>query len=264
MKMQLIAFVGQAESGKTLACNMLTRMFYEAGFFPKNLSFAGPLKREVAAANGYQDWALFKKEHPDLYRSQCQAIGAAKRQESQDYWVDRWESDLTAFVRDEHYSPVVILVDDVRYPNEIDRVIKLGGQVVYIDAGDRLPNPDAPYRTHESETMARDLAGEWKNRVYKTPGDVWSPKINIGIDNSWSVDRLQLRLKDLMEVWTAVNDIAFTESNKFAYALARDYQVAYSTLKNSDILELTESGLSDDLIYRYAPRTAAKTRRSGR
>jgi hypothetical protein len=264
MAMSLYAFVGQAESGKTAACKILTRLFYEAGYHPKTISFAAPLKRAVAAEAGYDDWEKFKTEHPERYRSECQRIGTERRIENEDYWVDRWEEELKEFIKGDFSFPPVVLVDDVRYPNELKRIKAIGGQIVYIDAGTRLPNPDNPYRTHISEELANGYAAIWNSRKFDPTNDQWPTEINIGVDNSYGLHRLETRLKDMVEVWISPTDVVFGYDNRFLYALARDYRIAYSSLHITDIHELQASGLSDDLIYRYAPKNSSKPRRNRR
>ncbi len=157
--MQIIALTGQARAGKTHIVNELARQAFEAGQRPVFVSFAGALKRASAEAGFPKD------SHPAEYRKFCQEHGAEMRQEDPDYWVKRTMEEIKSIAAMEQasieagdkYWERVVLIDDVRYENEIDAVARMEGVFLHVWAGDRLPTPHARWRRHESEKLAKRI-----------------------------------------------------------------------------------------------------------
>jgi hypothetical protein len=155
--MRVIAFAGQARSGKTTFARSFAAASFDAGATPTIRSFAGPLKRAAEEAGFAKDIA------PESYRSFCQVEGAAKRAENPDYWLDlfRAELGLIAAADAEHladtlesgldYHETVVLIDDMRYENEYELVKEIGGQNILVMRPNGLPEADAAWRDHESE-----------------------------------------------------------------------------------------------------------------
>jgi hypothetical protein len=162
--MYVIVLGGMARVGKTEVADMLENLAIESGFFPKRVSFAQPLKEAVAAEHGYgKNWRKFKSDKPELYREQCQTIGAARRAEDPDYWVNLWVERLNKeqgieLRRDdgkENWRETLVIVDDCRYENELKALSLFDGLSVFVAAGERrLDDIDADWRTHESERLA--------------------------------------------------------------------------------------------------------------
>ncbi|MCP4741279.1 MAG: hypothetical protein GY871_03480 [Actinomycetales bacterium] len=195
--MFVMLFGGMARVGKTDAADMLETEARAKGFFPKRISFASPLKEQVAEDNGYgKNWRRFKAEHPDLYREQCQTIGEAARAVDPDHWVNLWKETLYREMRieigrdrgKETWRETVIIVDDCRYENELEAVREFDHIACFIAAGKRqLEDIDADWRAHESErfsmlseAMVPETEGIW---------DWW-------IVNDGSRDDLQLKIID--------------------------------------------------------------------
>ena len=163
--MQIIALTGQARAGKTHVVQELARQAFEAGQKPVFVSFAGALKRASAEA-GYP-----KDTHPAEYRKFCQEHGAEMRAIDPDYWVKKTMEEINqiaameqeAIANGEKYWERVVLIDDVRYENEIDAVARMEGLFIHVYAGKRLPTPYARFRRHESEKLAK--------RIDRTKGD---------------------------------------------------------------------------------------------
>ena len=157
--MEIIAMTGQARCGKTHAAEYLCKLAFEAGATPHRVSFAGALKRASAEAG-------FPKEtHPKEYREFCQTEGAARRAEDPEYWVNITMQEIKE-IRDiedkklddgNTFWEQVVIIDDVRYQNEIDAILRMGGTMVHVTAGDRLPVPHARFRRHESEKLAKAI-----------------------------------------------------------------------------------------------------------
>lgn len=157
--MRIIGFTGQAKSGKSHISKEIARIAFEAGFTPHLISFAGALKQASAEA-GFD-----KETNPKKYREFCQTHGAAMRAEDPDYWVKLTVKEINAVLRREYdsldrgdkYWEQVVIIDDVRYQNEINTVLQMGGSMVHVYAGDRLPTPYAKFRKHESEKLAKAI-----------------------------------------------------------------------------------------------------------
>ena len=162
--MFVIVLGGMARVGKTEAAEILEDLCLDHGFFPKRISFAQPLKEEVAFENGYKnDWKKFKADHPEKYRDQCQSIGASRREDDENYWVNLWKERLhkemkTELGRDKglgYWRETVVIVDDCRYENELEAASEFDGCSLFLSKGSRtLPEEDAAWRAHESERLA--------------------------------------------------------------------------------------------------------------
>ena len=152
--MIVIGLSGKARTGKSL----LTRELYSAaeslGWIALVRPFAGPLKAE-AAAQGFG-----KDQDPEKYREYCQRHGAEMREVNPDYWVNKWYDDIKDLKQKEldMKRPLMVLVDDVRYANEVDILRKHGGTVAYVKHGEReIDDPNGEWRQHESEVIANEL-----------------------------------------------------------------------------------------------------------
>lgn len=151
--MIIIGFSGRARTGKSTLSRYLYDAAHDAGWRVEILPFAGPLKRYVIEDMGYA-----KEKDPDNYRKYCQEIGASKRAENPDHWVNLWYEDIKNAYDDEHTNadrPVLYLVDDVRYPNELKKLNEIGAITCFIKHNNReIEDPDGEWRKHNSEELA--------------------------------------------------------------------------------------------------------------
>jgi len=157
--MNIIAFAGQARSGKTTMAHAFARSALEQGMTPVILSFAGPIK-EIAQHEG-----LNKDSNPEDYRLFCQNLGKSMRAEDPDYWIKKFSEQLEVYAKrdaanlenslkgDDKYSEMLVLIDDLRYENEFNLVRRLQGSVVLV-VRDELPDQSSKWRDHESEEFA--------------------------------------------------------------------------------------------------------------
>lgn len=161
--MRIFAFAGPARAGKTSAADFLQEECEERGFYVERVSFAGILK------SGCERLGITKERDEGEYRALAQRWGQSRRERDPDYWVKKTVRKINKMMKTEHedfnrfddgdgdcWEETVVIIDDVRYPNEVDAVNKLGGTVVFIDPGKRV-DMDAEWRSHESETMANKL-----------------------------------------------------------------------------------------------------------
>lgn len=152
--MQVIGFIGLAQSGKTVLAKEVARIAFDNGLTPKVMSFAGSLKRAAV------ECGADKEKQPELYRKFCQEVGNNMRNPAYvpgvtgpDYWVQRTGEEMKKY----HSQSMVLIFDDVRYDNEVRLLTSVGAEIVYVDRGEELPNPTAEFRKHESEKLAYDL-----------------------------------------------------------------------------------------------------------
>ncbi len=163
--MQIFAFLGPARAGKTTAADALDFELRERGLYVERLSMAAPIKE------GMKRVGITKSEKPDEYRALAQRWGATRRARNSDHYVakalrsilrtQRTElNDYTKLDADENLScwdETAVIIDDIRYPNEVALMKRLDATVVWVDAGDRI-NFSEPFRQHESEALANQLA----------------------------------------------------------------------------------------------------------
>lgn len=163
MSLIVIALTGRAGSGKSVVAE---RLVTEWGAV--RAPFAAPLKRMLrlfledqgvglAAAHRMTDGDL--KETASEYlggetpRRAMQTLGTEwGRGLSPTLWIDAWRRSVEdrVFKASVDGETVVIVADDVRFPNEVAAVRALGGLVVWIDRpGERLC---ADAAAHASET----------------------------------------------------------------------------------------------------------------
>lgn len=144
--MKIVAFAGLARAGKTSAANVFTDLMHLKGQRVVKASFAGPIR------DGLEQFGITKAEHGGLYRELAQTVGARCREESDDWWVS-----VTARKAEEAAAYAdYFVIDDVRYPNEVQYLKDIGAHLVYVDGHKRLGSAlDNPMYLHDSELMAR-------------------------------------------------------------------------------------------------------------
>ena len=143
----VIGLAGRKLAGKTSVANHLLGLAKESGLKPIRLSFAAPLKAEVAKIFGPVD----RPENKEVIRPVFQAVGqAAKTLFGHDYWtkqlVSAWNDYKAA-----GYN--FLVVDDLRFPHESEAIRSLGGHVWRI----RRDETDNSGDSHPSETMVDQI-----------------------------------------------------------------------------------------------------------
>ncbi len=196
--MHVVVLGGIARVGKTDICDILEMDAAAEGMRVKRISFATPLKEAVAEENGYgKDWRKFKDEKPEVYRDQCQEIGAARRAENPDHWVDLWEKQLDQLQKDElaagTYQEYLVLVDDCRYENELEAAKRWEALTMFVYAGSRIsdvPDIDAEWREHESEAMSEKI---------ESMQDGYTNLFEWAIFNDKGLRELEMKLEERMD-----------------------------------------------------------------
>jgi hypothetical protein len=166
--MHVIALSGMARVGKTEVADIIEMEARATGMHPLRISFSTPLKYDIAVRHGYKDPVKFKQEHPDVYRKECQTIGAEMRRKNPYHWVNRWIEyakieqgrELSRQSESGDWEETVLIVDDCRYINELEAVKQFDAVTVFIYAGRRrLDEHNATWRVHESEELAQRVEG---------------------------------------------------------------------------------------------------------
>jgi hypothetical protein len=170
--MHVIAIAGQARAGKTTFANMMAQALFEAGYTPSIQPFAQPI-REALRTLG-----VSKETHPQLYRKMAQLIGTDMLRNPDfmpdegtggDWWLNHMDKRLQVLLADEArrldegatqpwpFRETVVLVDDIRFPNELELLEEAWDAVTIFVTRNDLPDPKGTWRNHESEIMAREF-----------------------------------------------------------------------------------------------------------
>lgn len=140
----VIGICGLAKAGKSTFAERLKHELSRKHVGAVIQPFAAPLKR------GLSEMGVDKVDTPDLYRYAAQRIGTdIFRDRCPDHWVGLFRDAVTESPRvlSTETTPSggvkvtyldVVIADDVRFQNEVDTVLDLGGMMVYVDAADRL------------------------------------------------------------------------------------------------------------------------------
>lgn len=152
----LIGLTGLAGSGKSAIADVLT---VEFGF--TRVKFAGPLKnmlRTMLADAGYCEQDRERMLEGDLKEEVIPALGVTPRHlmvtlgtewgrdcVRKDIWTTLWVAQALRHER--------VVVDDVRFPNEVDIIRYLGGQIWKVDR----PGLAASQHVSEQLDAAPDL-----------------------------------------------------------------------------------------------------------
>ncbi len=150
----LVALAGYKESGKSTVAEHLNRWH---GY--KTVKFAQPLK-DMLRALGLNERHIEGdlKEKPSMLlggqtpRHAMQTLGTEWGRDliHPDIWVEAW-ADRVRFLLEDNER---IVVDDLRFTNELRAVEKLGGEIVYISRDSADPIVD----THPSEHLVELIA----------------------------------------------------------------------------------------------------------
>lgn len=200
--MKVIAMSGLAQSGKSLLAKWIAESAFKNGMTPKMMSFAGSLKRAAVVVGAD------KEGNPALYRKFCQDTGRNLRDPEylpgitgNDYWVNLTRRKLAALKREddersenggETYPEIVAIFDDVRYMNELGMLRDWDAATLFVDRRNELPDPDAPFRQHESEAMAYQFLSD---------KELMLENFGFHVNSTGTTDAFRKRVERFLPVW---------------------------------------------------------------
>ena len=144
--MVVLAFAGRKGSGKDTACDFLVKQY---GF--EKQSFADPLKEACAVVFDLTSDQLFGKSKDEVDRRYgrtprhlMQLLGTdwIRDQISDSFWIDK-------LMRKCAMCSKSVVINDVRFPNEVEAVHRLGGHVI----GILRTGCDSTVDSHKSENF---------------------------------------------------------------------------------------------------------------
>lgn len=186
----LIGIAGKLKSGKDTTFNVIKELKPEA----EKISFAAKLKESAAAVLdidlesleylkneekiryspltvGWSGGSLPYKAGSFNVRQFLQRYGAEAHRDvfGENFWVDQViPSDL-------NHTNKFLVVTDMRFPNEVDRVIELGGYTVRVNRITETAHSD-----HSSEQDIADELIDWE------------------LDNTGTIEQLKINVKEMM------------------------------------------------------------------
>lgn len=131
--MNLIAFTGKKYAGKSTAAREITKLVE----YPATLSFASPIKR-AALAMGFTNEEVYSNDKEDLIapfnvsiRRVFQSLGTdwGRNMIHPDIWLRMFERQ---YLLQKKSGTQLVVVDDVRFDNEADMIISLGGTIIEV------------------------------------------------------------------------------------------------------------------------------------
>lgn len=141
----IYAYGGWAGAGKTFWANRKVRSLTEVGVPVAYRPFAEPLKRLLNETLGYPpDAPLNASKEGEDGRGRLQRLGAALRDlAGPHFWADLWRRSLPE-------GDVTVIVDDLRYPEEVEAIRHSAPEVHLCWV--RHPDP-GPADPHPSEQL---------------------------------------------------------------------------------------------------------------
>lgn len=161
----IFAFVGRKRGGKSTAAlyvkekrPLAVRLNFKDALLIEVKERFPDLIREIIAVydkidyDGMKPWTIERliEEKPRLFRTLLQNYATdVRRGDNMDYWVTKWLKQASKIVE----QGGDIIVDDLRFPNELDVIRQLGGTVIKIERTDmEVPATEASTDGHSSES----------------------------------------------------------------------------------------------------------------
>lgn len=167
LQLKIIAFAGPARAGKSKAADIVEDLC-KADHTVVRESFAKPMrlawKRLASYLTAKTGEPVNRDTKPELYRSTMQRWGESRRAEDPNHWCIRMaerlgrlkKAELLAYtVVDDakDWRETLVLIDDVRYVNEVVLMHSCNAQVIFVDPKGRVDLSES-WRRHESEALA--------------------------------------------------------------------------------------------------------------
>ena len=206
----ILGFVGFIGSGK----NTVGDFLYAQGFVRE--SFAGPVKDIVSIVFGWNRAMLEGnnkidrkwREEPDEFwsdkfgrefspRDALQLMGTEAGREvfHQDLWIYALEKRISAKLK--NYPDTNFVITDVRFQNEIRKIVNMGGFVY------RIKKDQEPFYYNDALWYNTTVGSELPNSLYDTHQSEWDwigcPLIKGTIENNGSLEELYLKITKLVD-----------------------------------------------------------------
>lgn len=188
-----IGLTGYPGAGKDTAADLLTEILAENGKTVYRTSFAKTMKEMLIAIDPEYRRAVgkryktpmdvleyWKRVEPGYYnhfkgytslnatREKLQNLGQAMREINPQFWVDRTFREINDEVLNS--APDVVIITDVRYPNEVEGPLFVGGSRTHIWAIERQGK--GPVNDHESERATREIIEDHTNAFIQNNGSI--------------------------------------------------------------------------------------------
>jgi energy-coupling factor transporter ATP-binding protein EcfA2 len=157
--MKIVGITGKQGSGKTTLSNSLKKQLEEAGAIVKQFKFATPIYhlQEILKRTWAPYWGI-KMEEKEGRLLQLIGTDWGRETKGPNIWVDAMRHKLGGEQEATH-----IIIDDTRFPNEVEMLESFGATIVRLDApaSARKPRTDS-WREgyHESEVALDDFTFE--------------------------------------------------------------------------------------------------------
>jgi hypothetical protein len=208
--MRIIQISGKGRVGKTTLAHLIAKYSIDLGYNPVILPFAAAIKQSA------EEQGITKETDSSKYREYCQELGASKRAEDPDYWITRTFETIQEYMLKEidnkqYIRPdfeYVIIQDDVRYMNELAFGRNLVATQIFVHPDDRLlPEHNAEWRNHESET----LANNYDQMLDGSQANNYVDLFDILIYNGESLKKLEEYVKKNVKEWLDIGYLELTE-----------------------------------------------------
>jgi len=137
--MKVIGVGGYARCGKDTFVSIAKKILTKNNYEPLRVAFADTLKNEVQAMLKVNDFPLDVYTTDTVEKTKIRPLlvwwGCARRDLSEDglYWVNVVDKQLRSVSATDSRDDVIVLVSDVRFPNEAAWIHKSwGGEVIHL------------------------------------------------------------------------------------------------------------------------------------
>lgn len=172
MSALVVGLMGTKGCGKTTVAHAIRKQFLSKSYV---MRFADPIKNvmrvlgltpdEVDGANKEEPCMILGGKTP---RFAMQTLGTEWGREiiDQDVWVNVWRHELhTLLHKTRPYEDIVVVTDDVRFPNEVRAIRDVGGAVVWLERPSVYTGGDV----HASETSVGPSEADFIIKNLSTP-----------------------------------------------------------------------------------------------
>ena len=144
----IIGISGKKRSGKDTVYKLIKGLKDSAGIHPLRAAFGDQIKEEVAGVTGVDLDHI--EEHKERFRPMLQWWGADFRRhyKGESYWLDKMLAKMKTIAGKE-----VLVITDVRYPNEAELVKRAGGIMLRVERKTGLED------AHSSENLLDNFEG---------------------------------------------------------------------------------------------------------